>query len=115
MHRAFRLASLVLLGAGPLCLPAAAETMQCRSVNGNVTCSGSGGMSCQTVDGRTVCVSGKGEVVQEFGARKPEPADQAAARRLWLERQGAAERLQLEREAGRLRLRTERLDLDLED
>ncbi|RAI58809.1 hypothetical protein [Roseicella frigidaeris] len=115
MHRALRLASLLLLGAGPLCQPAMAETLQCHSVNGNVTCSGSGGTSCQTVDGRTVCVSGKGDVVQEFGNRAPDQAGQPAARRLWLERQGAAGRLQLDREAGKLRLRTERLDLDLED
>lgn len=46
----------------------AAETLRCRSVNGNLTCAGSGGVSCQTVDGRTTCVGGGGAVVQQFGS-----------------------------------------------
>jgi hypothetical protein len=46
---------------------ASAETMRCQSINGNLNCAGSGGVSCQTVDGRKVCVSGHGDVVQSFG------------------------------------------------
>lgn len=77
-----RLMILLLLG----CMPAAAETLHCRSINGNVTCSGDGGVSCQTVNGRTTCVGGGGSVVQEFGGapgRKmpgrdmPDEADEA--------------------------------------
>ena len=45
-----------------------AETLRCRSVNGNVTCAGSGAVSCQTVNGHKVCVSAGGDVVQSFGA-----------------------------------------------
>ncbi len=54
---------------------ASAGTLRCRSVNGNVTCSGSGAISCQTVNGRTVCVGGHGDVVQSFGAGSPPAAD----------------------------------------
>jgi len=96
--------------------PGGAETLRCQSVNGNVTCAGSGGASCQRVDGRTVCVSGEGNIVQEFGGRPDaEAARRLAERRLRIERQGPAGALTLEREGGRLRLRTDRLDLDLED
>jgi hypothetical protein len=54
-----------------------AETLRCRSVNGNVTCAGSGAVSCQTVNGRKVCVSGGGDIVQSFGksAADPDRAD----------------------------------------
>lgn len=46
---------------------ARADTLRCQSVNGNLNCSGSGGVSCQTVDGKKVCTSGHGDVVQTFG------------------------------------------------
>ena len=58
------LAALAALGCG---LAVRAETLQCRSVNGNLTCAGSGGVSCQTVNGRTTCVGGQGAVIQSFG------------------------------------------------
>ncbi|MBK1656809.1 hypothetical protein [Paracraurococcus ruber] len=97
-------------------LPARAETLRCQSVNGNVTCAGSGAASCQRVDGRTVCTSGQGGIVQEFGGRPDaEAARRLAERRLRIERQGPAGALTLEREGGRLRLRTDRLDLDVDD
>src|SRR4051812_40187467 len=53
--------------AAILCGPAAADSLRCRSVDGNVTCAGPGATSCQTVDGRTVCTSGSGDAVQVFG------------------------------------------------
>jgi len=46
---------------------ASAETLRCQSVNGNLNCAGSGGVSCQTVNGKKVCTSGHGDVVQSFG------------------------------------------------
>lgn len=119
-----RLMVLLLLG----CAPAAAETLQCRSVNGNVTCAGDGAASCQTVNGRTVCTGQGGAIVQEFGGRPrrspppetDEPAEelllreppQAPARRLTIERRGSAGALSLERDGTRLRLRTEHLSVD---
>lgn len=134
MTRILSLASLALLCAAPLCRPAGAETLQCRSVNGNVTCAGPGAASCQRVDGRTVCVSREGGIVQEFGARPPgrgrqaeagdEPEERAAearrrapgaAPRLRIERQGFAGPVVIEREGGRLRIHTDRLDLDRDD
>jgi hypothetical protein len=57
------------------CASASAGTLRCRSVNGNVTCSGSGAVSCQTVNGRTVCVGGHGDVVQSFGGGAPRPEE----------------------------------------
>jgi hypothetical protein len=56
---------------------ASAETMRCQSVNGNLNCAGSNGVSCQTVDGKKVCVSGHGDVVQSFG-NTASSADDAA-------------------------------------
>jgi hypothetical protein len=56
---------LALLGCS---VSASAETLHCQSLNGNLNCTGSNGVSCQTVDGRKVCVSGRGDVVQSFGA-----------------------------------------------
>ena len=130
------LAGLVALAAAPAM---AGETLRCRSVNGNVTCAGSGSMSCQTVDGRTTCVGGNGAVVQQFGGAGPRqgrpappPAPGAVAgpegpaeappardrrgqdgrRRLFIERHGPDGRLTLERDGTRLRLRSERLVLD---
>ena len=64
--RTMTLAALSLLWCG---IAASAETLRCQSVNGNLNCAGSGGVSCQTVDGRKVCVSGHGDVVQSFGGR----------------------------------------------
>lgn len=46
---------------------ASAETLRCQSVNGNLNCAGSGGVSCQTINGKRVCTSGHGDVVQSFG------------------------------------------------
>jgi len=46
---------------------ASAESLRCQSVNGNLNCAGSGGVSCQTVNGRKVCISGHGDVIQSFG------------------------------------------------
>jgi hypothetical protein len=62
--RAATLAVLSVLWCG---VSASAETLRCQSVNGNVNCAGSGGVSCQTVDGKKVCVSGHGDVAQSFG------------------------------------------------
>lgn len=63
----------VLILTAAACASASADTLRCRSVNGNITCSGSGAVSCQTVNGRTVCVGGHGDVVQSFGAGAPKP------------------------------------------
>ena len=122
--------------------PATAETLRCRSVNGNTTCAGSGAVSCQTVNGRTTCVSGGGGIVQQFGGTPAsgapsieshtEPDDEAEPdpraerpplrrrpdagdRRLSIERRGLQGGwLSLEREGHRLRLRTENLAVDLD-
>jgi hypothetical protein len=59
--------SVIALALMAACASASAESLRCRSVNGNVTCSGSGAVSCQTINGRTVCVGGHGDVVQSFG------------------------------------------------
>jgi len=67
MSRCLLAGFVAAMGLLALQVPASAETLRCRSVNGNVTCAGSGGVSCQTVDGKKVCVSGGGDVVQEFG------------------------------------------------
>jgi hypothetical protein len=48
-------------------LSAHAETLRCQSINGNLNCAGSSGVSCQTINGKTVCLSGHGDVVQSFG------------------------------------------------
>lgn len=133
-----------LVAAAVLCGPvAAADSLRCRSVNGNVTCAGPGAASCQTVDGRTVCASGSGDAVQVFGGGEappedledllkgddpggdalPEDDDGAGAPAvppagsLRLERRGLPDgtgRLSLlRREDGALRLRTGRLSLDV--
>jgi hypothetical protein len=67
-------AALSILWCG---VSASAETMRCQSVNGNLNCAGSGGVSCQTVDGKKVCVSGHGDVVQSFGGGKSSGGDDA--------------------------------------
>lgn len=102
MTRRLILSALAALCAGP----ATAETLRCRSVNGNVTCAGSGATSCQTVDGRTTCVANG--IRQEFGAGAP--------RGLSVERAGPGARLSLRREEGRLRIeRRDEHALDLDD
>ena len=123
-------------------LPAMAETLHCRSVNGNTTCAGSGAVSCQTINGRTTCISGGGGVVQQFGAAPmpappsiappgapPGDAEDGAESRWQAERSPrprpggsrSIERrdsqggwLSLQREGSRLRLRTESLAIDLD-
>ncbi|MDN3568499.1 hypothetical protein ACFQY5_16560 [Paeniroseomonas aquatica] len=138
MSRITRRALLASLALG--CIAAAqAETLRCRSVNGNVTCAGSGAVACQTVNGRTICSSGG--IVQEFGARPGAPPPRAGreaeppevedapeedapeedrppprprARQLTIERQGPAGRLFLERDGSRLRLRTDHQAVDLD-
>ena len=59
-------AALSILCCG---LSASAETLRCQSINGNLNCAGSGGVSCQTVNGKQVCISGHGDVVQSFGGQ----------------------------------------------
>ena len=65
-HYTFVLAAIGLVCAGA---SASAETLRCQSVNGNLNCAGSNGVSCQTVNGKKVCTSGHGDVVQSFGGR----------------------------------------------
>lgn len=61
------------------CGIAAADTLRCQSVNGNVNCAGSSGASCQTINGKTTCVSGHGDVVQSFGnSASPDPTGEGA-------------------------------------
>lgn len=124
------LSLLAVLAAILSLAPAMAETLRCRSVNGNITCAGSGGVSCQTVNGRTTCVGGGGAVVQQFGGTPPsEPPvvteDDPALEdevppaprphdRLSIERRSPHASLSLERDGGRLRLRTDRLSIDLD-
>src|SRR3954453_592194 len=118
-----RLMVFLLLG----CTPATAETLQCRSINGNIICAGNGAVSCQTVNGRTVCIGSGGSIVQEFGSapgrRMPPDADespeerlgerpQPRARQLAIERRGPVGFLSIERDGTRLRLRTEQLSID---
>jgi hypothetical protein len=66
--RALAIAGLWVVWCG---VSARAETLRCQSVNGNLNCAGSSGVSCQTVNGRTTCVSGRGAVVQSFGGGAP--------------------------------------------
>jgi hypothetical protein len=67
MSRCSRTATFAALSILWCGVSASAETLRCQSVNGNLNCAGSGGVSCQTVDGKKVCVSGHGDVVQSFG------------------------------------------------
>ncbi len=104
---------------------ASAETLRCRSVNDNTTCSGSGAVSCQTVNGRTVCVGGNGAAIQSFRGGAPTPeelqefdqpgredlddAPPPAKRRHSINRLDAnGPVLSLEQSDGRLRLHTRR-------
>lgn len=90
--RAATLAAISILWCG---VSASAETMRCQSVNGNVNCAGSSGVSCQTVNGKKVCVSGGGGVVQSFGGGAPsdltsdEDLDDAPAMKHWLKQHAA--------------------------
>jgi hypothetical protein len=63
--RTVTFAALSILWCG---VSASGETLRCQSVNGNLNCAGSGGVSCQTVNGKKVCTSGHGDVVQSFGS-----------------------------------------------
>jgi len=127
-----RLSLLAALAALPALAPAMAETLRCRSVNGNITCSGSGSVSCQTVNGRTTCVGGNGAVVQQFGGppsteppaimdEEDEPALEEEALsaprsrdRLSIERRSPHAWMSLQRDGSRLRLRTDRLSIELD-
>lgn len=66
MRHALILACIVLAAT-----PVAAATLQCRSVNGNVTCAGSGAVACQSIDGHTVCSTDG--VRQSFGGASASP------------------------------------------
>jgi hypothetical protein len=118
----FAVLSILLCGAS-----ASAETLRCQSINGNLNCAGSNGVSCQTVDGRKVCVSGHGDVVQSFGNGKSSgddadaydegldgaPADPTIHQRL--EQHGpGGHTLLLERDGTKLHIRTDRLSIDRE-
>lgn len=105
-------------------IAASAETLRCQSINGNLNCAGSGGVSCQTVNGKKVCVSGHGDVVQSFGNGSPD--DGAAnddegldntqpdpAPRQHLEMRNPSGRtLLLDRDGSNLHLRTDWLSVD---
>ena len=52
-----RLIVFLLLG----CIPATAETLRCRSINGNVTCAGDGAASCQMVNSAAPSAIGSGQ------------------------------------------------------
>ena len=67
MSRCPRTIALAALSIVWGCLSVQAETLRCTSINGNLNCVGSNGVSCQTIDGKKVCVSGHGDVVQSFG------------------------------------------------
>lgn len=131
--------SAAMLAALAWCGAAAADSLSCRSINGNVTCAAPNARSCQTVDGRTVCTSGRGDAVQSFGGASPDLVDpdlpdpdleevpdldeptyefpdhelDGATGDLVLERRGPFGQLSLWRENGRLRIDTGRLQLDL--
>ena len=116
--RAATFAVLSLVWGG---VPASAETMRCQSVNGNLNCAGSGGVSCQTVNGQKVCVSGHGGVVQSFGKTNPPPddagddMDDAPPAKERLQRQNFHGRtLLLDRDGSKMHLRTDWLPVDRE-
>ncbi len=67
MSRCSRAATFAALSILCFGVSASADTLRCQSVNGNLNCAGSSGVSCQTVNGKKVCVSGHGDVVQSFG------------------------------------------------
>jgi hypothetical protein len=102
---------------------AAADSLSCRSINGNTVCAAPNARSCQTVDGRTVCTSGKGDAVQIFGGapsdsfdpdlEEPEYELDEVTGDLVIERRGPAGRLPLRRENGEHHIDTGRLQLDI--
>lgn len=116
--RAVTLAALSILWCG---VSASAETMRCQSVNGNLNCAGSGGVSCQTVNGQKVCVSGHGGVVQSFGKTNP-PSEEAGDSEDMDDAPPAKQRLEqhdfhgrtllLERDGTKLHLRNQWLSVD---
>src|SRR5579883_2124579 len=56
--------SLWILASGVPAASARADSLSCRSVNGETRCVGSGGLDCRTIDGRMVCAPGtKGSCV----------------------------------------------------
>lgn len=125
------LTTLALIGA------AAAGSLSCRSVNGNLVCAAPDAASCQTVDGKTVCINGSGDALQIFGASPTETPDAleedealeieemegesalppvpAAPQRLVIERRGPGGRtLSLWRDGRRLHVDTGRVRLDID-
>ena len=128
MSRGSRLATFAALSILWCGVSASAETLRCQSVNGNLNCAGSGGVSCQTVDGRKVCVSGHGDVVQSFGGGASSGDDAAevgagdeavdggpSAPHERLERHDPRGRtLLLQRDGTSLHLRTDWLSIDRE-
>jgi hypothetical protein len=114
MPSSFRSVSLAL-SLAVLCLPAAAA-LRCASVNGNVSCSGSGAVSCQTVDGHKVCVGGDGAAVQSFGGQ---PMDEMADDTADTDEANTSRPLRnpgltLRRDGTRLHLRSDRLRIDMQ-
>jgi hypothetical protein len=125
MSRCSRTATFAALSILWCGVSASAETLRCQSVNGNLNCAGSGGVSCQTVDGKKVCVSGHGDVVQSFGNGKSfsdgadndeEDLDGAPSRPVIhqrLEQHGAGgHTLLLERDGTKLHIQTDSLSID---
>jgi hypothetical protein len=126
MTRCSRAATFAALSILWCSASASAETMRCRSVNGNLNCAGSGGVSCQTVNGQKTCVSGHGDVVQSFGKSTASDlsADGADAEGLddvppapvikdrleQHDRRGHT--LLMDRDGAKLHLRTDRLSVD---
>jgi hypothetical protein len=120
MIRCSRSAMLAVLSMLCCAAAASAETLRCQSVNGNLNCAGSGGVSCQVVDGRKVCSSSHGDVVQSFGNGGSSGGDTVAgddgedapAIRQHIERRDSRGRtLRLGRDATRLHLQTDWLSL----
>jgi hypothetical protein len=50
--------SLWILASSVPAASARADSLSCRSVNGETRCVGSGGLDCRTIDGRLVCAPG---------------------------------------------------------
>jgi hypothetical protein len=108
----------LLLGA-----PALAETLRCQSINGNLNCAGSHGVSCQTINGKTVCTSGHGDIVQSFGGAPPQgddadmdvdpDRDDMPAPKSRIEQRGpSGHRILLERNGSQMRLHTDWLAVE---
>jgi hypothetical protein len=111
--------ALVVASVLAMTPPASADSMRCRSVNGNVTCAGDGAVSCQTVNGQRVCVSGKGDVVQSFGAGARDGAedegdddDRSTGPPPSVRSRPQPRSFLLERDGARLHLRTGDLTID---